>query len=139
MNYRKLQLQWRFAEIEARTNLQAFVKILLADPKVRQHPKFNDVQAAAANITSLLPSFNGLSDELADQLDRLHAPADEDDRQAARTAALKVLTDYDAELEGADGLRDLQDLADEEYGGIMFFSGLQAALATLRREIETAA
>ncbi len=131
-----MQLQWRAAEVEASAQLNAFAKTLLADPEVKAHPQFAELAAAMGDVRSLIPTF---SDDLADELDRLDNAATPDDRRAARDAALKVIGEYDTDLAGAEGLRDLQDLADDEYGGMEFFSGLQAALAELRRAVANAA
>jgi hypothetical protein len=136
VNYRKLQLRWRSAESDARTQLGAFIKAVLADPEVRNNPRFGDVQAGFADLGSLMPDFEG---SLADELDRLDVAATDEERKTARAAAIKVIENYQAELGAAETLRELQELSDDEYGGIEFFSGLQVALLALHRELAAGA
>jgi hypothetical protein len=136
VNFRKVQLKWRAAEAEANSQLDAFAKTLLADPEVKADPKFAQLEASMKDIKSLIPTF---SDDLSDELDQLDNAATPDERKAAHAAALDVISEYEADLAKAEGLRELQDLADDEYGGMAFFSALQLALAELRREVEHSA
>jgi hypothetical protein len=132
---RKLQLEWRSAESSARAQLDAFVKAVLGDPEIKNSPQFADVEKAMAGVTAAMPDFD---DALLDALDDVDAATNDNDRNTALKAAMKALDSYRAELDKAETLQELQSIADDDYGGMEFFSGLQAALIALRSELAAA-
>ena len=134
-NVGRLRTQWRMAELTAHSALEAFVGQMLADPKVKQAPAYADLEAAAGAFADLFPDF-GFA--LEDALDDLEAAEDDHGRAEARRHALLALDGYEADLAGADGLRDLQALAQADYGSGGFVDVLQAAFAALRGELSRA-
>jgi hypothetical protein len=45
------------------------------------------------------------------------------------------LSEYSEELDDAEGLRELQELADDDYGGISFFTELRQAIDSLEAQL----
>ena len=83
----------------------------------------------------MMPEFGtGIETALAD-IDDAETPAA---RASAVAAARKVLGDYRKRLDDADDLRALQELSDDEYGGISFFGELQQSLESLEAQLAKA-
>ncbi len=132
VKYRKLQLQWRRAQGEALSALEALADAVLADPEMQEDPLYPDVQEAASGITELMPDFGEDLESVFNALDR-----DISDEEAAdlRGEAIDVIDDYCTTLDQASELSRLQAFADEEYGSYASFRVLQDTLQALRREL----
>ena len=135
VTYRKLQFAWRDAQGKARKQLDQFVAAVLADKDIQADPRFGEAKAAASEIGDMMPEFGtGIETALAD-IDDAETPAA---RASAVAAARKVLGDYRKMLDDADDLRALQELSDDEYGGISFFGELQQSLESLEAQLAKA-
>ena len=134
VSYRKLQTSWRDAQERARAQLDQFVASVLADPELKGNARYPAVEAAAARIAGMLPEFG---DDLETDLDQIDDASSAADRVTARAAAVTTVGKYKTELDGAAGLRELQALSDDAYGGLSFFSELQSALAALGTQLAT--
>lgn len=133
--YRRLQFAWRDAQDRARKQLDQFVAAVLADKKVQADEKFEEVKAAAAGVTRMMPEFGN---DIETALGEMDDARDEAARKKARAAAQQVLESYSTKLDEAAGLQELQELSDDEFGGISFIGELQAALASLGAQIARA-
>lgn len=132
VSYRLLQSQWRDAQVRARAQLQQFVTAFLADPEVKADPDFAAIKSQLGAANDLLPEF-GTSIETA--LEAIDLAKDDQGRSAARAAASQVMDEYAANLESAAGLRELQSLSNDEYGGISFYTELQQAVESLKNQL----
>jgi hypothetical protein len=134
VSYRLLQTSWREAQERAGAQLDEFVASVLADPELKGNARYPLVEAAASRIKGMLPKFG---DDLETDLAQIDDASSEADRATARAAAVKTVGKYRAELDGASGLKELQALSDDAYGGLSFFSELQGALASLATQLAT--
>jgi len=132
VGYRRLQFAWRDAQDRARKQLDQFVAAVLADKQVQADKKFEEVKTAAAGVTKMMPEF-GNDIEIA--LGEMDDARDDTARKTARVAAQRVLESYSTKLDEAAGLQELQELSDDEFGGISFLGELQAAIASLGAQI----
>ena len=130
--YRRLQFAWRDAQDRARKQLDQFVAAVLADKQVQADEKFEEVKAAAAGVTRMMPEFGN---DIETALGEMDDARDEAARKTARVAAQRVLESYSTKLDEAAGLQELQELSDDEFGGISFIGELHAALASLGAQI----
>lgn len=136
VSFRKLELEWRDAQAKSRKQLDQFVAAFLADQEVQADPRFAQISVAASEIAKQMPMFGN---ELEDALDAIDDAADDAARAKARTGAQKILANYSKTLDGAEGLHELQALADDDFGGISFVSELQLALDKLGAQLASAA
>jgi hypothetical protein len=132
VQYRKLQISWRDAQTSANAELARFIAAVLADPEVQEDELYPDVVEATAAASTLVPGFGG---DLSDVLDKLDATTDAEVRNDLTAEAKKLIGEYSSMLDDAEGLRELQSLSDDEYGGISFFGELQKALRSLETAI----
>lgn len=132
VSYRLLQGQWRDAQARARGQLQQFVAAFLADPEVKADPAFEEVKVEMGSAADLLPTFGNAIEAALEAIDLAR---DDEGRTAARSQARQVLDGYTSTLQSSDGLRELQSLSDDEYGGISFYSELQQAVTSLKNQL----
>ena len=85
---------------------------------------------------SIIPEDGGA---LQKALAAFDAATDPKARGEARKQAQSALDAYLGKLEKAPGLREMQELSNEEYQGIPFFTELQQVLGTLGSELAKAA
>jgi uncharacterized protein (DUF2267 family) len=129
---RHLTVAWQDAQERARQQFDQFVASVLNDDEIKADPLFNQVKAAAAGIARQIPDFGS---EIEGALAKIDDASSIEARGKARDAAQVVLTNYNRTLDGAKGLRALQDLSDDEYGGLSFFSELQKAITSLETQL----
>lgn len=136
VSYRLLQSEWVEAQARARQQLDQFVRQVLADKEIQEHPRFDDIKEGLDDAVDLLPDFgNALEGSLA----AIDDAASDAARKTARAAALKVLEGYHAALEDADSLRELQAVSNDDYGGLAFYAELQNTLKSLGNQLEKGA
>jgi len=129
----RLQRQWQQAQEQAHATLEGFVASLLANPALQQDERYPRLQAAEGVLTSLIPDDRGLlENELAD----VDEASDPDEIRAVRDRATSALKAYSSRLEQGQDLRELQELADQEYDGAPFLKPLQQSLAALSTQLE---
>jgi hypothetical protein len=132
---RKTQILWRDAEKQAQARLEALIATVLADKVLQADAeRFNELKANEPALRSLIPSEGGTLDE---QLGTFDGASSTEERERARQAALNALGDYIDTLDQSEELHELQKLADEDYGGVPFYAGLQKALSALRGQLSS--
>ena len=132
VKYRKAQIAWNDARAKARAELERFSRAVLADPDIQEDELYDEVVALSGEFTTLLPQFDDELEEIVDRLDGIVA----EDARAPLIAELKSkVAEYRALLNEAEGLADLQSLADDEYGGLSFFHALDEALNALQANL----
>jgi len=136
VTFRRLQFAWRDAQDRARDQLEQFVGAVLSDPEIKADPRFDEAAQAASGIADQIPEFGN---EIESALGAIDDAPDDAARARARAAARAVLQGYTEVLEDADGLKALQALSDDDYGGISFFGELQKALQSLEEQLDKAA
>lgn len=130
-----LRNDWRHAQSASRNELIALRDTIKNDKRLENDPYRDDVMEAIGDLADILPNFGA---ELEDLLSQLDEATDPDDAEALRGRALDVLDDYMAELEGADALRDIQQLARAEFGGCESFDELKRTLSGISKTIAAA-
>lgn len=128
VQYRKLQLQWRQAQTKTNDRLNEFSKAALAHPEISTDPLFEDVQKALADLSKAVPSFGTELDELLDKMD---SPVSSEMREALKDRARELIDEYQAELESADTLNALQEIAEEEFSSINLVEELHGVLGQI--------
>ena len=136
VSFRRLELEWRDAQAKSRKQLDQFVAAFLADQEVQADPRFAQISVAASEIAKQMPIFGN---DLEDALSAIDDAADDAARAKVRTQTQKILANYSMALDGAEGLHELQSLADDDFGGISFVSELQFALDKLGAQLASAA
>src|SRR5690606_10173707 len=83
----KAAILWRSAQADARMELGRFQRAVLADPDVKDDPRYDVIAARLAELDALLPD---LGDKLANALDAV-ANAKGSDREEAVSAAADLV------------------------------------------------
>ena len=135
VSFRKLQFEWRDAQVRARKQLDAFVAAVLGDKAVQGHAQFDEIKEAAGQIGKQMPEFGN---DIEKALCKIDDAKGDTERATARVSAQGMLADYADMLEDADGLNALQSLSDDEYGGISFVGELQTSLRSLEAHLADA-
>jgi hypothetical protein len=134
VTYRKLSIAWRDAQDKAGREFDRFIAKLLSDGEIQADPRFEELKEAASDIADQMPEFAG---DIEDALGDIDGAGDQEERATARANARQILAEYSRTLEDAGGLRELQALADEEYGGLSFFTELRHAIDSLEAQLAT--
>ncbi|MBW4092691.1 MAG: hypothetical protein HIU82_16530 [Proteobacteria bacterium] len=133
VTYRLLCTEWEAAEVRARRQLDSFIDMLLGDTDLQADPRYPELQARSAWLEGLLPDDGGTLAVLLRQFDDATAgPA----RVQAQKKARAALDSYRADLAETEGLPEMQELADDLFGGQPFLSGLLTTLAELGDQLD---
>ena len=132
VKYRKAQIAWNQARGVARAGLERLGQAVMADPELQDDEDYDEIAALAGQFTTLLPQFD---DELAEMVDSLEDAVSPEAREPLIAALKHKVTEYRDTLKDAEGLAELQALADDSYGGVPFFHSLDQALQSLQAAI----
>jgi hypothetical protein len=130
VNWRKAQIEWRAARNRALANVDALTRQVQVDPEILADPDGKEAIALAGQFAGLLPEFD---ESLEVTLDQLDAETDSERRTMLVQRASSELASYRLLLGAADGLAQLQELSDQEYGGIACYRELELALGKLAK------
>jgi hypothetical protein len=132
----KLQLAVREAHAEAVRNLNDLCAKVLALPEVKAENRAAEVQQAVQRLAGLIPP---LDSALSDAVARYDAAADATERNAVARDATALLAGLQQKLSASRALRQLEQFASADLGGMKVAQDLRGALTNAASELRGAA